>query len=155
MKNKEPYKYSALDVAYLVIKEYNYKNILIRNLALNKILYYIQIYNLKKYNYPAFEEEIEAWRHGPVIREIYQLFRKYISSNIEINDKVFIDIKLNISEDILNSINYILNLSMKYNNDWDLVRKTQDTIPWKLCYISNETNIISKDILKEYGIINI
>lgn len=155
MKNIKEFNYSALNISYWIIKKYYENNVDIRNLALNKILYYIQIYSLQKYNCCAFTKEIEAWRHGPVVREVYQVFRRYISSNIDIDDKVFLNINLDISEDILNLTNYILNLSMKYNNDWDLVYKTQDTIPWKMFYIRNETNIISKNILKKYGVINI
>lgn len=47
------------------------------NMKINKLLYYAQGYYLKKYGKPLFEDEIEAWDHGPVVPEVYAAYRDY------------------------------------------------------------------------------
>lgn len=49
----------------------------ITNLKLQKLLYYSQAWHLAFYGIPLFDEEIEAWAHGPVVP---QIFRRYRSS---------------------------------------------------------------------------
>ena len=39
------------------------------NLKLQKILYFAQAEHLKKYNQKLFNQDIEAWQYGPVVRE--------------------------------------------------------------------------------------
>ena len=41
------------------------------NLKLQKLLYYAQGHYLGDHAKPLFEDEIEAWVHGPVVRSIY------------------------------------------------------------------------------------
>lgn len=45
------------------------------NLKLQKLLYYIQGWHLAQTGQPAFAEEIQAWREGPVVPEVYQTFK--------------------------------------------------------------------------------
>lgn len=44
-------------------------------LRLQKLLYYVQGWSLAINDRPMFDEEIQAWKYGPVIREIYDLFK--------------------------------------------------------------------------------
>jgi uncharacterized phage-associated protein len=46
-------------------------------LKLQKLLYYAQAWSLVLRNKPIFSEEIEAWKHGPVVRKVWEEFRKY------------------------------------------------------------------------------
>ena len=46
-------------------------------LMLQKILYFIQGVNLALYGSPIFQEDCEAWLHGPVYQEVYELFRNF------------------------------------------------------------------------------
>jgi uncharacterized phage-associated protein len=41
------------------------------NLRLQKLLYYVQAWSLVMRGKPMFAERIEAWVHGPVVREVY------------------------------------------------------------------------------------
>jgi uncharacterized phage-associated protein len=47
------------------------------HLRLQKLLYYVQGWSLGLRNEPAFEGRIEAWAHGPVVREIYPVFADF------------------------------------------------------------------------------
>jgi len=38
---------------------------------LNKLVYYVQAWSLAWRNRPAFHERIEAWRHGPVAKDLW------------------------------------------------------------------------------------
>ena len=44
------------------------------HLRLQKLLYYVQGWSLALRNLPMFSERIEAWAHGPVVRELYSHF---------------------------------------------------------------------------------
>lgn len=44
------------------------------HLQLQKLLYYVQGWSLAMRNTPMFSERIEAWAHGPVVRDVYPAF---------------------------------------------------------------------------------
>ncbi len=46
-------------------------------LALQKLLYYAQGIYLAKYDAPLFEEDCQAWVHGPVYETVYGMFRDF------------------------------------------------------------------------------
>lgn len=46
-------------------------------LALQKILYYIQGMHMVQLGTELFEEDCEAWAHGPVYRRVYEAFRSF------------------------------------------------------------------------------
>ena len=50
---------------------------LITNLKLQKLLYYAQGFSLALFDEPLFRDPLEKWRHGPVVSEIYQLYKQY------------------------------------------------------------------------------
>ena len=47
----------------------------VTNLKLQKLLYYAQGFNLAINNTPLFKEDVLAWEHGPVVREVYNQYR--------------------------------------------------------------------------------
>lgn len=75
-------KYSAVDVARYVVN-YSWEiGSPISNLKLQKILYLIQGNFLRILNTPCFKDEIEAWRYGPVVPEVYREFKNFGSNYI-------------------------------------------------------------------------
>lgn len=46
-------------------------------LKLYKLVYYAQAWYLANYSGLLFEEDIEAWPHGPVVRDLYIEFHKF------------------------------------------------------------------------------
>lgn len=62
-------------------------------LALQKALYYIQGFYYAFYNSFIFEEDCEAWVHGPVYREIYERYQNYhfnvIDEKNDFNSAIF------------------------------------------------------------------
>lgn len=58
----------------------------ISHLKLQKLVYYAQAWHYTLFNTPLFEEKIEAWMHGPVVRSIYDRFKDVaVYSQIDIN----------------------------------------------------------------------
>lgn len=49
----------------------------ITNLRLQKILYYSQAWHLAINKKPLFNDDFEAWVHGPVIRRLYGVYKGY------------------------------------------------------------------------------
>ncbi|MCY4305991.1 MAG: DUF4065 domain-containing protein [Aestuariivita sp.] len=46
-------------------------------LKLQKLVYYAQAWYLANFNKPLFSEDIEAWPHGPVVRDLYLQFMNF------------------------------------------------------------------------------
>jgi uncharacterized phage-associated protein len=74
---------TVFDVAnYFIVKshcdcEEGLNDDVITHLKLQKLVYYAQGFCLAMLGYPLFEQEIEAWEHGPVCRELYQKYRSF------------------------------------------------------------------------------
>lgn len=51
-------------------------------LKLQKLLYYVQVYSVVLHGELAHTAKTEAWRNGPVIREIWDLFKYYYQNSI-------------------------------------------------------------------------
>lgn len=62
-------------------------------LALQKALYYIQGFYFAFFDAFLFEEDCEAWVHGPVYREVYETYRRYqfnpIEGRLPLNENLF------------------------------------------------------------------
>lgn len=52
-------------------------------LKMQKILYYAQGYYLGKYSKALFNEDFQAWAHGPANPEIYDKYKRYGSNSID------------------------------------------------------------------------
>ncbi len=55
------------------------------NLKLQKLLYYAQGHYLASAGKPLFNEEIEAWSHGPVVADVYHEFKGRGSSDLNLS----------------------------------------------------------------------
>ncbi len=49
----------------------------ITHLKLQKLMYYAQAWSLAILNKPIFEDDFEAWAHGPVLPRIYEIYKEY------------------------------------------------------------------------------
>ena len=126
----------------------------ITNLKLQKLLYYAQGLYLAIYNEPLFSEPIEAWPHGPVVREVYNIYSFFKGNPIEINiTEQDENVITKIEED--NKANSIVNLT--YSNfaiytAWQLRNMThEDNSPWDLTQKNKGIfSIIDNEEIKEY-----
>lgn len=91
MKNK----YSAMDIANYIIwyanNNYDGDSVYLSPLKLHKILYYVQAMYLAKNNgAPLFEENIEKWQYGPVVRNVYFEFKSHGTDHIQFTHSVLL-----------------------------------------------------------------
>jgi len=140
---------NALNVAYYFLLKANYEGDLITNLKLQKLLYYAQAWHLVNFEKPLFSEKLFAWDLGPVVREVYQEFKKYGGNPININSKI--DVK-NITNNIpKNTIDYLEEFYDIYIglSAHVLVNMTHNEEPWEKAY-KNNSKIISLNTMKNY-----
>jgi uncharacterized phage-associated protein len=76
-------KATALDVARLFLAWANRDGDVITNLKMQKLLYYAQAWHLVNFGQPLFDDQIQAWNFGPVVRSIYHEFKAFGSSPID------------------------------------------------------------------------
>ena len=121
------------------------------HLKLQKLCYYAQAWSLAIYDTPLFQNEFEAWQHGPVCRELWDQLKDYkynpILEEIESNNIAFSEEEF----DILNQV---------WDIYGDLGAKTLENLthseePWKVAwkdrpYGSMCNEVIPKSLMKAY-----
>lgn len=137
--------FKVLDLAKYVINKCIEIEKPINNLKLQKVIYYIQGNFLSQLGYPAFKEDILAWRHGPVAPDVYYEYNFYVASLI--NAKQPVEICLNNEEKEL--ILKIIKEKNKYSA-WELVEQVWQEDPWKNNYEPNANNVIPRDCIKKF-----
>lgn len=82
--------YSAQDVAKYFLGKLllDDQGDTISNMKLQKLLYYAQGFHLAIYNRPLFAERIERWMHGPVVPDVYHVYKQYVSEPIPVPDEI-------------------------------------------------------------------
>lgn len=124
-------------------------------LMLQKLLYYIQGIYYGIYGKPIFGEDCEAWVHGPVYPEVYDLFRDFKYNPIEdARFAIFEGASTKLANEEKKVIDLVLNTFGFYSGK-TLERITHNEEPWKKArkgygdsIPSNE--LLSKESIKEY-----
>lgn len=140
-------KYSAKEIAIWFLRrnrimkdEFDADSI--SNLKLQKLLYYAQGCYLAIMNEPLFSENILAWAHGPVVDEVYQIYKKYGSSGIPDDqlDYVYID------SEATNILEQVYNEFGQYSA-WGLRNMTHNERPWQE---TKQNDVIKLELIKEF-----
>lgn len=148
--------YNVLDIARYVVEYCIKQGTSISQIQLQKIIYYIQANFLVKRNgVPCFQEPILNWTYGPVVREVYDEFRKYGSNKItsvpeikemEVDDNFnFIYKSLPFDSSIIQEcdrtiINEVVD-KYRIEDPFKLVEKTHNEEPWKKTRRNEEIEI--------------
>lgn len=115
---------------------------LMTNLKLQKLVYYAQGFYLALHEEPLFNEEIEAWTHGPVIPELYHYYKDHGAKGIPKPDNFDISIYPDHVKDLLNDIYDVYG---KYSA-WKLRDMTHEEEPWKNNYQKGDSIIPLEDM---------
>lgn len=124
-------------------------------LALQKLLYYIQGLYMVKYNKPLFDEDCQAWVHGPVYKEVYDMFKSFQYNPID--DKRFILLRdrfKELDDDEKEVIDLVVDTFGMYSGKV-LEEITHKELPWinarRGYYVyENSNEIINKSDIKDY-----
>lgn len=126
----------------------------ITHLKLQKLLYYAQGIYLSCYGKRLFREDIVAWQHGPVVREVYDIYK--VNGRHEINENLTDEeqIKMGRVEDD-SSAKYVLELTydaFACYTAWQLREKTHEVgTPWSNTVTQRGIDAIIDDkVIKEY-----
>jgi len=134
---------TCYDVAkYFILQTHRDSEDGITNLKLQKLLYYAQGYHLAMFGQPLFEDDLEAWDHGPVVADVYHTYKKWGGSNIPSSDCLNIS---GFNEAILGLLETIHKLYGQFTA-WKLREMTHEEPPWKDNY---ERGVNNKPIPKE------
>tara|TARA_R110002050_G_scaffold300678_1_gene471484 strand:+ start:14540 stop:15052 length:513 start_codon:yes stop_codon:yes gene_type:complete len=141
------------------------KGMSISPLKLQKLLYYVQVWNIIKFDkYTLFDELPEAWVNGPVYRSVYNTFKdkffrndnfKYNFDEVKLSEEISQKLKeLSLSEDQQKLLFAVLD-SYGVMSDEKLVFLTHKESPWNearegLSPIERSTNTITVDSIYNY-----
>ena len=122
-------KITAYDIArYFITCGIDSEEEGISNLKLQKLVYYAQGYHLALYDFPFFDEPIQAWRHGPVCPDVYQKYKSYGARPItEHNDE---DFTKTFTKDHLDLLDEVYSVFGQFAV-WKLRDMTHEEEPWK------------------------
>jgi uncharacterized phage-associated protein len=120
----------------------------ISNLKLQKLVYYAQAWHLALHEKPLFDEDFEAWIHGPVIPELYHHYKHFSWKPIQE------EVALALPQSVLP---YLKEVADEYFgcDAYTLEQMTHMEAPWQraregLMRDQPSTNIILKDWMQEY-----
>lgn len=117
------------------------------NMRINKLVYYAQAWSLVRFGKPLFSENIEAWKHGPVIPSIYHAFSDYRNNPIPApGDTSFLQ---NLSDD---ECQLLMDVAREYDGvpTWQLHNMTHSrSEPWSQVYQPHmQHTVISTDLIE-------
>lgn len=75
--------YNAIDIAKKIVCKTDVEHgDTISNLKLQKLLYFAQGFHLAAFGEALFNEDMIAWTYGPVVPEVYDVYKKYRKRDI-------------------------------------------------------------------------
>lgn len=136
----------AVKVAELLLSWAHQDGDAITNLKLQKLLYYAQAWHLVNFRKRLFSDDIVAWDFGPVIRPVYNRWKKYKSAPIPYKptskeEHIFSDKQITFLREfykIFSSLSATALVSMSHSEE-----------PWKKAYLSS-SKIIDPSLMKSF-----
>lgn len=112
-------------------------------MKLQKLIYYCQVWSLVWDDKPLFNENIEAWENGPVVRKLFYFHRgKYLINNIEIGNPNILN------KTQIETITSVLNFYGEKTSQW-LIELSHNEKPWKDAIIKQD-KIITHEMMYDY-----
>jgi uncharacterized phage-associated protein len=136
---------NALDVAnYFLSRANEGEESDVSNLKLKKLIYYAQAFHLAIFDKPFFNEDFEAWTHGPVCPEIYHQRKQFGSPPIKADSKID---PSQFSQEQLDLLEEVYDVFGQFSA-WKLRNMTHEEAPWKAKEAS--AGIIEKSSMIEF-----
>lgn len=111
-------------------------------MKLQKLLYYAQAYVLGMTGQPLFNNQIQAWPHGPVVPDVYHVYDIYGKDNItEVPDGI-------IPSEFHALISTIIRDKGRLSAH-DLRNMTHSEIPWQEAWNSPNSKIITNNMIEK------
>lgn len=117
---------TALDLAKYIVHKANDMNVSITHLKLQKILYYVAGVFAGALNKRAFSDSIEAWRYGPVVRNVYIEFCSWGALPLICDEAIVLDYDAEQKK----LVDFVVDLKIEMSGR-ELVNATHQEAPWK------------------------
>lgn len=115
------------------------------NLKLQKLLYYEQGYHLAAFGTPLFGENVEAWVYGPVVPDVYDLYKEHGSSPLPFDGP-----PIALSSDKEEDIFILVFDAFRDFSAIGLMNRTHSESPWLNAKPKGRGTVISLDSLRKY-----
>jgi uncharacterized phage-associated protein len=142
-------KYTAMDVANWFTQWADFNDADLSNMKLQKLLYYAQGHYLAFFGEPLFDEELEAWSHGPVVPSVYRAFKENGSGDIPPTPS------FDLSSIDPHTTEFLQKIWNTYGGiaAWKLRDMTHSEDPWATRFAEAERGtVIPKDALQQWFI---
>lgn len=137
---------NVIELSKYIIKYLGDKRIPVNHLKLQKLIYYVDAWHYVFKNYSLITDNFEAWQHGPVIRKVWDYYKK--SSILYDNLSVPKNVDFKVSKEQLQIINDVLD---EYGDKtgYYLECLTHEEEPWKKARM-RENKLIEKNHMKQF-----
>lgn len=115
---------SSQSVATALINLSHDKHRPVSNLKLQKLLYYAQAWYLVFHRDPLFDEEIQAWVHGPVVPTVFRRYKDFKWSPISPQPPS------DVSHNVMEHLNEVWRVYGKASG-YELEKLTHAENPWR------------------------
>ena len=134
---------SSLDVArYFIFRAYeDGREDEMTNLKVQKLLYYAQSLHLALFDEPLFEDQIQAWRYGPVYLPAYRFYSDFEAKQLPIPSRNEL---VQLSEETKNLLEEVWEYFGEYHAYY-LSGMTHVEFPWKKARQGLPTNASSQE----------
>lgn len=118
----------CLDLAKLFLIQANHDGFsgTMTNMKINKLLYYAQCLHLALYDEQLFNEEIQAWIHGPVCPRVYSAYKQHVADPLPIPETTGLNA---ITEKIIEIVQDVWEF-LGDRRASELRNMTHDEFPW-------------------------
>lgn len=115
----------------------------ISNLKLQKLCYYAQGLSLAMTGRRLFDNDVEAWQHGPVVRCLYEKYKVFGKKMLPVSEDFTSD---KISEESRELLDDVFGRYGQYSA-WKLREMTHSEYPWKRAKVANNLVISDEDMM--------
>lgn len=122
----------------------------VSNMKLQKLLYFAQEACLKQTGHALFDDPIEAWQYGPVVRSVYQQFKQFKRNPITIN-KSLSDIAKTMSADDVELLTDVYSILSDKTASGLMEMTHQKGTPWSRTFNPSFDKTIPIELIQDYA----
>ncbi len=139
---------TAIDVANAFVELGASTNTEMTNMKIIKLVFLAQAWSLARYGQPIFEEDFQAWEHGPVVPTVYNAFKQYGKERITKTTEGYDETVFSPQEEEI-----ILDVFREYGSSTAFALRNMTHrvgTPWEEVYSLGENATISKRSIMKY-----
>ena len=134
---------------------YNSSSVYLTPLHINKLVFFSHGWNLGILETPLINEDVEAWKYGPIIPSIYYAFKKYVQKKVVPEEYFSTDQNKNIDDlfttDNKKIMDAVINVYAKKSGAELIAITHEHGSPWQRHYIEDRRDIkIPTESIKDY-----